>query len=97
MNLLQDRRLHLVGLVLVVLGLSALPAALSSLPGTGTDDRAADAVTGLTDGGYTPWIEAPGIPGGEQNSPFFFGLQAFLGLAVLAGCLWYWRGRQSGA
>lgn len=97
MNLMQDRKLRFLCAALALLAMSALPAVLSSLPGTGTDDRAADAVTGLTGGGYTPWIEAPGIPGGEQNSPIFFGLQAFLGLVVLAGCLWYWRGRQSGA
>jgi ABC-type cobalt transport system substrate-binding protein len=84
----------LVALALVLV-VSGLTFALSISAAEGSDDRAALAVDSLTDGAYEPWIQSAGVPGGERNEPLFFGLQALVGVAVLAGCFWYWRGLQS--
>jgi ABC-type cobalt transport system substrate-binding protein len=83
--------------VVLVLGFSAFAALLADRAGVGTDDRAAETVSTLSEGTYEPWVMAPGVLGGEQNAPLLFGVQAAVGLAVLAGCLWYWREHRSGA
>jgi ABC-type cobalt transport system substrate-binding protein len=93
----MKRRDRLVLAVVLVLGISALAAFLAAHAGTGTDDRAAEAVEAMTGGTYEPWLHAPGVPGGDQNAPLLFGVQAGVGLALLAGCLWYWREHRSEA
>lgn len=81
----------------VVVGVPVLAALLAAGAGIGTDDRAAETVGILSGGSYQSWFEGSGVPGGEENVPFLFGLQAFLGISVIVGCLWYWRGSRSGA
>ncbi len=93
----MNRQGRFVLAVVLVLGLSALAALLADRAGVGTDDRATEAVETLSGGTYEPWAQAPGVPGGERNAPLLFGVQAGVGLAVLAGCLWYWREHRSGA
>jgi ABC-type cobalt transport system substrate-binding protein len=93
----MNRRGRLVIAVVLVLGLTAFATFLAAHAGTGTDDQAAERIGDLTGGAYEPWLTSPEIPGGEQNEPLLFGVQAGAGLAVLAGCLWYWRGHRSGA
>jgi cobalt transport protein len=83
--------------VVLVIALAACATLLAASAGEGTDDRAAETVGALSGGSYEPWARPPGIPGGEQNEPLLFGVQAAAGLAVLAGCLWYWRGHRNGA
>ncbi len=93
----MNRRGRFVLAVVLVLGLSALAALLADRAGMGTDDRAAETVETLSGGRTSPGSRLPGVPGGEQNAPLLFGVQAGVGLAVLAGCLWYWREHRSGA
>ena len=93
----MNGRGRLVLAVVLVLGLSALAALLAYGAGAGTDDRAAETVETLSGGTYKPWVQAPGVLGGERNAPLLFGVQAGVGLAILAGCLWYWREHRSGA
>lgn len=83
--------------IVLVVGLSTFAMLLAERAGTGTDDRAAETVEAISGGTYEPWARAPGVPGGDGNAPLLFGIQAFAGLAVIAGCLWYWRERRSGA
>ena len=83
--------------ILLVLGFTALAIFLAATASIGADDRASVQVGALTGGAYEPWIESREIPGGEQNEPLLFGVQAGIGLAVLAGCFWYWREHRSGA
>jgi ABC-type cobalt transport system substrate-binding protein len=93
----MNRRGRLVLTVVLVLGLAALAALLAERAGAGTDDRAAEQISAQTGGSYEPWAAAPGVPGGEGNRPLLFGVQAGIGLAVIAGCLWYWRDHRSEA
>lgn len=92
----MNRRGRLVLTVLLVLGVSALAGLLASRAGTGTDDMASETADALSGGTYEPWAQGPAVPGGDQNAPLLFGVQAGAGLAVLAGCLWYWRECRSG-
>lgn len=93
----MSRRGRLALAVVLVLGLAAIATLLADHAATGTDDQAAEAIGALTGGAYESWATSPGIPGGERNAPLLFGVQAGAGLAVLAGCLWYWREPRSGA
>ena len=93
----MNRNARLVLTVALVLGLSVLVMLLAEHSGAGTDDQAAETVKDFSGGTFEPWAQAPGVPGGEQNAPLLFGVQAGAGLALLAGCLWYWREHRSGA
>ena len=93
----MNRRGQLILTVVLVLGLAAFAVLLAERAGMGTDDRAAEQISAQTGGSYEPWAVSPGVPGGEQNGPLLFGVQAGVGLAVIAGCLWYWREHRSEA
>jgi ABC-type cobalt transport system substrate-binding protein len=93
----MNRNARLVLTVALVLGLSVLAMLFAERTGAGTDDQAAKAVADLSGGTFEPWAQSPGVPGGEQNASILFGVQAGAGLALLAGCLWYWREHRSGA
>lgn len=93
----MNRTLGVVIGVVLVLGLATLAMLLADRAATGTDDRAAEKIGDLTGGAYEPWAQAPGVPGGEQNAPLLFGVQAGAGLTVLVGCFWYWREHRSEA
>jgi ABC-type cobalt transport system substrate-binding protein len=92
-----NRRVRIVLVAGLVLGLSAGAALLAAGSGGGTDDQAAQTAVDLSGGSYAPWAQAPGVPGGDGNGPLLFGLQAGAGLAVIAGCFLYWRDHRNGA
>ena len=93
----MNRLARSILIVALVLGTSVIAMFLAERTGMGTDDQAAERVRELSGGTFEPWAQAPGVPGGEGNAPLLFGVQAGAGLAVLAGCLWYWREHRNGA
>lgn len=90
------RKKHIIGLIALVILLTALPLAFNRAADfSGADSRAQTQI--LADNpGYKPWAESPiRLPGAETES-LLFSLQAAAGAGVLAYGLGYMKGRRKG-